>query len=66
MHRYLPALCQFRGARLAEVPVSHRARQHGRSKYGVRDRMWRGIRDLMGVRWLKDRLVMPAVHEASE
>ena len=66
VHRYLPALCQFRGARLAEVPVSHRARQHGRSKYGVRDRMWRGIRDLMGVRWLKDRLVMPAVHEASE
>ncbi len=66
VHRYLPALCQFRGARLAELPVSHRARRHGRSKYGVTDRMWRGIRDLMGVRWLKTRLVMPAVHKASE
>lgn len=56
-HRFLPALCQFRGARVAEVPVRHRPRQHGISKYGVRNRLFRGIRDLFGVRWLKARML---------
>jgi len=57
VHRFLPALCVFRGARFAEVPLSHRARQHGVSKYGVSNRLWRGIHDLIGVSWLKVRLV---------
>jgi glycosyltransferase involved in cell wall biosynthesis len=57
VHRFLPALCQFRGARLAEVTVTHRARRFGTSKYGVTDRLWRGLHDLLGVRWLKSRLV---------
>jgi dolichol-phosphate mannosyltransferase len=56
-HRFLPALCQFRGARVAEVPVRHRPRQHGVSKYGVGNRLFRGIRDLFGVRWLKARML---------
>jgi dolichol-phosphate mannosyltransferase len=56
-HRFLPALCQFRGARVAEVPVLHRPRRHGVSKYGVGNRLFRGIRDLFGVRWLKSRLL---------
>ena len=63
VHRFLPALCQFRGARLAEVPVSHRARRHGVSKYGVGNRLWRGIDDVIGVRWLKKRLVPPVAPE---
>ena len=54
-HRFLPALCQFRGARIAEVPVRHRPRRHGVSSYGVGNRLFRGIRDLFGVRWLKAR-----------
>jgi len=57
VHRFLPALCVFRGARFAEVPLSHRARRHGVSKYGVSNRLWRGIHDLIGVSWLKVRLV---------
>lgn len=57
VHRFLPALCVFRGARLVEVPLSHRARAHGVSKYGVGNRLWRGIADLVGVQWLKTRLV---------
>jgi len=57
VHRFLPALCQFRGARVIEVPVSHRARRHGVSKYGVSNRLWRGIHDLIGVSWLKVRLI---------
>ena len=57
VHRFLPALCVFRGARLAEVPLAHRPRRLGRSKYGVGNRLWRGLHDLVGVRWLKSRLV---------
>ncbi len=57
VHRFLPALCVFRGARFAEVKLRHRARQHGVSKYGVGNRLWRGMADLIGVRWLKTRLV---------
>ena len=57
VHRFLPALCVFRGARFAEVPLSHRPRRHGVSKYGVSNRLWRGLHDLIGVSWLKVRLV---------
>ena len=57
VHRFLPALCVFRGARFAEVRISHRPRRHGVSKYGVGNRLWRGLQDLVGVRWLKTRLV---------
>ena len=56
-HRFLPALCMFRGARLVEVPLSHRPRRHGASKYGVGNRLWRGLYDLIGVRWLKSRML---------
>jgi glycosyltransferase involved in cell wall biosynthesis len=63
VHRFLPALCVFRGARLAEVEISHRPRRHGVSKYGVGNRLWRGIHDLVGVRWLKSRLIRTQVRE---
>jgi glycosyltransferase involved in cell wall biosynthesis len=65
VHRFLPALCVFRGARLAEVEISHRPRLHGVSKYGVSDRLWRGLCDLVGVRWLKSRLIRYHVREVS-
>jgi glycosyltransferase involved in cell wall biosynthesis len=57
VHRFLPALCVFRGARLAEVTLSHRPRRHGVSKYGVGNRLWRGLYDLIGVRWLRSRML---------
>jgi len=63
VHRFLPALCVFRGARFAEVPLSHRPRVHGVSKYGVGNRLWRGIADLVGVQWLKNRLVRYRVRD---
>jgi len=63
VHRFLPALCVFRGARLAEIPLSHRPRRHGASKYGVHDRLWRGLHDLIGVRWLKSRLIRVRMRE---
>jgi len=57
VHRFLPALCAFRGARVVEVPVRHRPRTRGVSKYGMGNRLWRGIHDLIGVSWLKVRLL---------
>jgi len=42
------------------VPVSHRPRSTGRSKYGVWDRAFVGVRDLLGVMWLKRRFRGPA------
>jgi dolichol-phosphate mannosyltransferase len=65
VHRFLPALCVFRGARLAEVRLSHRPRRHGVSKYGVGNRLWRGLHDLLGVRWLRSRLVSYRVRDDS-
>jgi len=55
MHRFLPALFQRAGSRVVSVPVRHRARTSGVSKYGLRNRLWVGIVDLFGVRWLIHR-----------
>jgi len=63
VHRFLPALCAFRGARVVEVPVHHRPRTRGVSKYGMGNRLWRGIHDLVGVSWLKHRLLRYRVRD---
>jgi dolichol-phosphate mannosyltransferase len=55
MHRFLPALMLQRGRKIRSVPVNHRPRRHGRSKYGIRNRLWPGIVDLLGVMWLERR-----------
>ncbi len=55
MHRFLPALYRRAGSRVISVPVNHRERTRGRSKYGVHNRLWVGIVDLFGVMWLKAR-----------
>jgi len=55
MHRFLPALFQRAGAQVISVPVGHRPRTRGHSKYGVRNRLWVGIVDLLGVMWLVRR-----------
>jgi dolichol-phosphate mannosyltransferase len=57
MHRFLPALFRRADARIASVPVSHRARMRGTSKYGMFDRLWVGIVDLFGVMWLSRRCI---------
>lgn len=54
-HRFLPTLLRLEGARVVEIPVSHRPRRHGRSKYGVRDRLFAGLADVFGVRWARSR-----------
>ena len=55
MHRFLPALMLRQGRHVLSVPVNHRARQHGSTKYGVFDRLGVGIVDLFGVMWLQRR-----------
>ncbi len=55
LHRFIPAILKHAGFRVIEVPVSHRARLHGRTKYTNAGRALRGIRDLIGVRWLLAR-----------
>jgi dolichol-phosphate mannosyltransferase len=55
MHRFMPALFQRRGNRVISVPVGHRSRERGVSKYGMLDRLWVGIVDMFGVMWLRRR-----------
>jgi dolichol-phosphate mannosyltransferase len=55
MHRFLPALVVRDGLRVGHVEVTDRARRHGRSKYGVLDRLAVGLPDLFGVWWLRRR-----------
>lgn len=52
MHRFLPALVRCIGGEVMHVPVNHRPRMTGVSKYGTLDRLWVGIADLRGVAWL--------------
>jgi dolichol-phosphate mannosyltransferase len=55
MHRFLPALFQRHGSRVVSVPVGHRPRTRGTSKYGMLNRLWVGIVDIAGVMWLRRR-----------
>jgi dolichol-phosphate mannosyltransferase len=55
MHRFIPALVKGAGFSLVEVPVNHRPRQFGESKYGLGNRALRATTDMFGVRWLLSR-----------
>jgi dolichol-phosphate mannosyltransferase len=63
MHRFLPALVRRAGGHVISVPVNHRPRLTGRSHYSVRNRLWTGIVDLMGVVWLTRRAKVVMVTE---
>jgi dolichol-phosphate mannosyltransferase len=55
MHRFMPALFQRQGANVISVPVGHRPRTRGTSKYGMLNRAFVGIVDIVGVMWLRRR-----------
>jgi len=63
MHRFLPTLLRMQGARLTEISVNHRPRRHGRSKYGIGNRLFTGIVDTLAVRWMQSRHVTYRVDE---
>ena len=55
MHRFIPALIRGAGYRLVEIPVNHRPRRFGQTKYGFGSRALRATIDMLGVRWLLSR-----------
>jgi len=55
MHRFLPTLVRMGGWRIAELPVRHRPRTAGRSKYGIFNRLLKALRDAFAVRWIEKR-----------
>ena len=63
LHRFLPTLLAMEGARVVEVPVSHRPRRYGRTKYGVVNRLFVALADLLAVRWMKSRRLRYRVQE---
>jgi glycosyltransferase involved in cell wall biosynthesis len=58
MHRFIPAVASWIGVRILEMPVNHRSRKFGKSKYGI-GRTLRVILDLMTVRFMQSYLVRP-------
>jgi dolichol-phosphate mannosyltransferase len=63
MHRFLPTLLRMEGARVVELPVNHRPRHAGVSKYGIGNRLFVGIADVLAVRWMQKRGVRWEVRE---
>jgi len=59
MHRFLPALFLRDGLRVVSAPVNHRSRERGVSKYGLHNRLWVGLVDIVGVSWLLRRAKQP-------
>ncbi len=57
MHRFFPALALMHGFTVTEVPVRHHPRMHGISKYGVGNRLFKGLYDLLAIRWMQDRVL---------
>jgi dolichol-phosphate mannosyltransferase len=65
VHRFIPALIKSAGYRVVEVPVNHRARRFGSSKYGLGNRAVRATLDMIGVRWLQSRRLDYVVRDES-
>ncbi len=63
MHRFFPTLVKLNGYTVTQVPVNHRPRQHGRTKYGISNRLWKGIADLFAVRWMQHRYLKYRIKE---
>jgi glycosyltransferase involved in cell wall biosynthesis len=63
MHRFLPTLVKMHGGTVAEVPVGHRPRRGGTTKYGMWNRVFRSFADALAVRWMQRRLLRYRVTE---
>jgi glycosyltransferase involved in cell wall biosynthesis len=63
MHRFLPTLVKLYGGSVAEVPVRHRPRRSGRTKYGMWNRVFRSFADALAVRWMQRRQLRYRVSE---
>jgi len=66
MHRFLPTLVGLYGySAMTEVPVNHRRRLSGKTKYSINNRLWVGLIDCLTIWWLRRRVVHPEVRERS-
>jgi glycosyltransferase involved in cell wall biosynthesis len=65
VHRFIPALVKNAGFKLAEIPVNHRARKFGVSKYGLGNRALRATMDMFGVHWLQSRRLSYRLKDSS-
>jgi len=64
MHRFLPTLIKMQGyTKIYELPVNHRPRTKGKTKYTINNRLWVGLFDTFGVLWMRKRIVNPKVKE---
>jgi glycosyltransferase involved in cell wall biosynthesis len=55
LHRFLPTLLRLEGFSVVQIPVNHRPRRYGKTKYGVWNRVFRALADLLAVCWMKRR-----------
>ena len=66
MHRFMPTLCEIAGFRVDEVVVNHRPRVAGVAKYGMWNRVFKALRDLKAVRWMKRSFRLSAAREVRQ
>jgi dolichol-phosphate mannosyltransferase len=66
MHRFMPAMVIRQGYAVKSIPITHRQRLAGTSKYGIHNRLWVGIVDLFGAIWLINRMQRPVVKEMTD
>ncbi|MBL8748217.1 MAG: glycosyltransferase family 2 protein [Planctomycetes bacterium] len=63
MHRFMATLVRYLGGTVVEKDVNHRPRAAGTAKYGIGNRIWKGLRDCFAVRWMKTRVLRHRVKE---
>lgn len=63
MHRFMPTLARMEGYTIVQIPVDHRSRVKGKTKYGLGNRMLRSLNDLLAVRWMQKRRLNYAIAE---
>jgi dolichol-phosphate mannosyltransferase len=63
MHRFLPTLVKMNGGTVAELPVHHRPRRFGTTKYGMWNRVFRALADAFAVRWMQSRVTRYRIDE---
>lgn len=63
MHRFMATLVRYQGGRVVEQDVNHRPRAAGTAKYGIGNRIWKGLRDCFAMRWLRTRVLKHRVEE---
>ena len=66
IHRFLPTLIAMEGFRVSEIPVTNRARVSGQSHYGIRNRIFVALADLLAVRWMRSRAVRWEIEESTD